>query len=64
MRKTRMQGIEQQDRGPTGAAPAGTQDSGRGYVSAREAAGMLGVGQRSVRGRAARDRLEAKRRTS
>ena len=61
MRKARTQEIERQDRGPAGAASAGTCASGRGYVDAREAAEMLGVAQRAVRSLAARGRLEAKR---
>ena len=61
MRKTRTQGIEQQDRGPTGGAAAGAHGPGRGYVDAREAAEMLGVSRRAVRGLAAKGRLEAKR---
>ena len=61
MRKTRMQQIERQDRRPKGVAPTAPHGSGQGYVDAREAAEMLGVGQRAVRNLAARGRLEAKR---
>ena len=61
MQRARIQQIERQDRGRTGAVPAGTDVSGRGYVDAREAAEMLGVGQRAVRSLATRGRLVAKR---
>ena len=61
MRKTRAQQIEQQDRERMGVTPAEMHGTGQSYVDVREAAEMLGVGQRAVRSLAAKGRLEAKR---